>query len=119
MIRVLLSILGLQVAVSLALGAAFLATLGLQAGVSALLGGAIAVVPAAYSAWCVIRARNASAHSILRAHYAAEFGKLALTFVLFGGTFALVREVSALPLIAAYIATLAVYWAALVMVDRV
>jgi ATP synthase protein I len=77
------------------------------------------VAPGAFYAWRVIRTRNAPAQGLLRAHYAAEFGKLALTFVLFGATFAWVKEVSALPLFAAYMATLLVYWAALVMFHRV
>jgi ATP synthase protein I len=115
MIRALCSILGLQAAVAVAVALGFLAVKGSQAAGSALIGGAIAIVPGAFYAWRVIRTGEAPPHKLLRAHYAAEFGKLALTFVLFGATFAWMKEVSVLPLFAAYIATLLVYWAALVM----
>jgi len=117
--RALCIILGLQVAVAVAVALGFLAAKGPQAAGSALIGGAIAVVPGAFYAWRVIRSRNAPAQRLLRAHYAAEFGKLALTVVLFGATFAWMKEVSVLPLFAAYIATLLVYWAALVMSYRI
>ncbi len=119
MVRALCFILGLQLAVAVAVALGFLAAEGPLAAGSALIGGAIAVVPGGFYAWRVVRSRNASPQRLLRAHYAAEFGKLALTFVLFGATFAWVKEVSALPLFAAYIATLLVYWAALVMSYRI
>ena len=119
MIRALCSILGLQIAVTLVVALGFLFVEGLPAGASAVIGGAIGVVPGAFYAWRVIRSRNASPSGLLRTHYAAEFGKLALTMVLFGAAFAWVREVSVLPLFAAYIATLLVYWAALLMSYKV
>lgn len=119
MVRALGAILGLQVAVAVAVALGFLALKGSQAAVSALIGGAIAVVPSAFYAWRVVRARNAPVQRLLWAHYAAEFGKLALTVVLFGATFAWMKEVSVLPLFAAYIATLLVYWAALVTSYRI
>ena len=119
MVRALALILGLQVAAGLAVALGFLAAKGPQAAGSALIGAGIAVVPGAFYAWRVIRSRSAPPERLLRAHYSAEFGKLALTFVLFGAVFAWVREVSVLPLFAAYIATLLVYWAALVMSYRV
>jgi ATP synthase protein I len=119
MIRALCSILGLQFAAALVIALGFLAAKGPLAAGSALIGGAIAVVPGAFYAWRVIRSRDAPPQRLLRAHYAAEFGKLALTLVMFGATFAWVSEVSVLPLFAAYIATLLVYWAALVMSYKV
>ena len=119
MIRALALILGLQVAAGVAVALGFLAAKGPLAARSALIGGAIAVVPGVFYAWRVIRSRNAPPQRLLQAHYIAEFGKLALTFVLFGATFAWMKEVSVLPLFAAYIATLLVYWAALVMSDKV
>jgi ATP synthase protein I len=117
--RALYTILGLQVAVTLVLAAVFQVLAGTTAAASALIGGSIAVVPGAFYVWRVIRSRNAPVQHLLRAHYLAEFGKLALTFVLFGATFAWVKDVSVLPLITTYIAALLVYWAALVMFDTV
>ena len=52
-------------------------------------------------------------------HFAAESGKLALTFVLFGVTFAWMKDVSVMPLFANYIAALLVYWLALIVFRRV
>ncbi len=116
--RVLLSIVGLQVALALLVAVLFLVVDGPVAACSAALGGAIAVVPGAFYAWRLIRSRSACAKALLRVHYTAELGKLALTFVLFGATFAWARGVSAGPLFAAYIAALMVYWAALVIFNR-
>lgn len=56
---------------------------------------------------------------MLRVHVGAESGKLALTFVLFGVTFAWMKDVSVIPLFATYIATLLVYWLALIVFKRV
>jgi ATP synthase protein I len=117
--RAFYTILGLQLAVTLVVAAAFLPFKGVAAATSALIGGLIAVVPGAFYVWRLIRSRNAPPQRLLRAHYGAEWGKLALTFVLFGATFAWVKDVSILPLIATYIAALMVYWAALVMFDTV
>lgn len=119
MSRALFTILGWQVAVTLLVSASFLLMAGTVAAISAIIGGSIAVVPGAFYAWRLIRSRNAPPQRLLRAHYAAEFGKLALTFVLFGATFAWWKDVSVLPLIATYIGALLVYWAALVMFDTV
>lgn len=117
--RALFAILGLQVAITLLVAAGFLLMAGTQAATSALIGGTIAVVPGAFYVWRLVRSVNAPPQRLLRAHYAAEFGKLALTFVLFGATFTWWKDVSVLPLIAAYIGALLVYWAALVMFDTV
>lgn len=116
--RVLLCIVGLQVALASLVAVLFLAVDGLSAARSAALGGAIAVVPGAFYAWRVIRSRSVAPGALLRAHYAAELGKLALTFLLFGATFAWAREVSVGALFAAYIATIMVYWAALMIFNR-
>jgi ATP synthase protein I len=114
-----MSIIGLQVAVAISVALVFLGWLGTVAAASALIGGAIAVVPGAFYALRIVRSRNRSPDRMLRAHYAGEFGKLALTFAMFAVTFAWMKNVSVLPLFAAYIATLLVYWAALVMFSRI
>jgi ATP synthase protein I len=119
MIRAIAGIIGLQIAVALAVAALFLVFGSGIAAKSALLGGAIAFIPGAFYALRIIRSRHSPPDRLLRAHYAGEFGKLMLTVFLFGATFAWVKEISVLPLFAAYIATLLVYWAALVMFPRI
>lgn len=119
MIRAVCLILGLQVAAALAAAFVFLVWAGAAAAVSAVVGGAIAVVPGAFYALRVIRSRGATPDRMLRAHYAGEFGKLVLTFAMFAAAFAWMKNVSVLPLFAAYIATLSVYWAALVMFTKI
>lgn len=119
MIRAIAAVIGLQVAVSVVAAGLFLYFAGPVAAKSALIGGAIGFIPGAFYAIRILRSRNGSPQRMLRAHYAGEFGKLALTAMLFGATFAWVKEVSVLPLFAAYIATLLVYWAALLMFSRI
>jgi ATP synthase protein I len=119
MIRQLLSVLALQLGVTLVVAAVSGYLAGGLAARSAAIGGLIAVVPGAFYAWRLIRTRHLSPQRMLGVHYAAEFGKLALTFVLFGAVFAWMKEVSVLSLFAAYIATLLVYWPALMMFNRV
>lgn len=119
MIRGLLAVLGLQVLVACSIAVAFLLASGFSDAKSAAVGGAIAVVPGAFYAWRLIGSRNALPDRMLRVHIAAESGKLALTFVMFGVTFAWMKDVSALPLFASYIAALLAYWLALIVYRRV
>ena len=119
MIRGLLEVLGLQVLVACSVTVVFLFASGLLDAKSAAVGGAIAVIPGAFYAWRLIGSRHALPERMLRAHFAAESGKLALTFVLFGVTFAWMEDVSVIPLFANYIATLMVYWLALIVFRRV
>ena len=119
MIRGLLAVLGLQVLVVCSVTVVFLLASGLLAAKSAAIGGAIAVIPGAFYAWRLIGSRDALPGRMLRVHIAAESGKLALTFVLFGVTFAWMKDVSVIPLFANYIAALLVYWLALIVFRRV
>ena len=119
MIRAIATVIGLQIAVTAVVAGLFMYFADLLAAKSALIGGAIAFIPGAFYAIRIFRSRYDSPDRMLRAHYAGEFGKLALTAVLFGATFAWVKEVTVLPLFAAYIATLLVYWAALLMFSRI
>ena len=119
MIRGLLAVLGLQVLVATSITVVFLLASGLLEAKSAAVGGAIAVVPAAFYALRLIGSRNALPDRMLRVHVAAESGKLALTFVMFGVTFAWMKDVSVIPLFANYIAVLLVYWLALIVFKRV
>jgi len=119
MIRAMVSIIVMQVAVAFGVAALFLLFGNGVFAKSALIGGAIAFIPGAFYALRVIRSRHSAPDRLLQAHYAGEFGKLMLTVLLFGATFAWVKEISALPLFAAYAATLLVYWVALVMFSRI
>ena len=115
MIRGLLSVLGLQLTVAGVVTLVFALASGLTAAKSAAIGGAIAVIPGAFYAWRLIVSRSATPSRLLRAHFVAEAGKLALTFILFAATFVWIKDVSAVPLFAAYIAVLLVYWLALIL----
>lgn len=119
MIRQLVSIIALQLAVAFTAAMGFWIASGLLAARSAAIGGLIAAVPGAFYAWRLIRSRQVSPQRMLGVHVAAEFGKLALTFLLFGATFIWIKEVSVFPLFATYIATLLVYWVALLMFNKV
>lgn len=119
MIRAIVTIIAMQVAMAVSVAAAFLFFGNWVSAKSALIGGAIAFIPGAFYALRVIRSRFSAPDRLLRAHYVGEFGKLMLTVLLFGATFAWVKEISVLPLFAAYAATLLVYWAALVMFSRI
>lgn len=119
MIRAISAVIGLQVAVTLVIAGLFLVLAGALAAKSALIGGAIAFIPGAFYAFRIIRSRRSSPDRMLRAHYAGEFGKLALTMLLFGATFVWVKEISVLSLFAAYIVALLVYWAALLMFSKI
>ena len=115
MIRGLLSILGLQLLVAGCVTLVFVLASGPMAAKSAAIGGAIAFIPGAFYAWRLIVSRDSTPSRLLRAHFVAEAGKLALTFVLFAATFVWMKDVSAIPLFMAYIAVLLVYWLALIL----
>ena len=119
MIRAIVTIIAMQVAMAFCVAAVFLFFGNWVSAKSALIGGAIAFIPGAFYAFGVIRSRHSAPDRLLRAHYAGEFGKLILTVLLFGATFAWIKEISVLPLFAAYVATLLVYWAALLMFSRI
>jgi ATP synthase protein I len=119
MIRAIVTIIAMQVAMAFSVFAVFLFLGNWVSAKSALIGGAIAFIPGAFYALGLIRTRHGAPDRLLRAHYAGEFGKLTLTVILFGATFAWVREISVLPLFATYVATLLVYWAALLMFSKI
>jgi len=54
--------------------------------------------------------------ALLRAHVVGEVQKLALTVILFAAVLILYKGVATLPLLLTFIATLAVYWVALLIV---
>jgi len=101
-----------QWALTAALAALFWSIDGPVSAYSALLGGLTAVIPNAFLALrLIVPRRDPGAGALLRAAYTGELGKLALTVLMFGTVFALVRPLAAGALftgfIAAQLATLA------------
>ncbi len=113
-------IVGLQVAVSVAIALAYLVFHGANAAVSAFLGGAIGFLGSLAYAWKIAgpqsRRTNADPAALLRTHLVGEVQKLALTVVLFAAVLVLYEDVATLPLLLTFIATLVVYWVALLIV---
>jgi len=89
---------------------------GVQAAVSAALGGAIGFVSSLAYALRMRAPKSTEPRDLLKAHMRAEAYKLLTTVGLFAAAFIFLREVSPLPLLLTFIATLAVYWAALLLV---
>jgi ATP synthase protein I len=101
----LLVILSAQLALSLALAAVFWGVSGSVSGYSALLGGLACVIPNAFLALrLVVPRRDPGASALVRAAYIGELGKLALTALMFGMIFVLVRPLAAGALFAGFIA---------------
>lgn len=102
----MLKVLALQIGTGAALGAVVWSAWGWVAGYSALLGGLACVIPNAFLAMRLAAPRgDAGARALIRAAYAGELGKLALTVLIFGGVFMAVRPIAAAPLFAGFIAT--------------
>jgi ATP synthase protein I len=93
-------------------GAVAFATGGASIGVAALAGGMINVIANLYFAVKVFGRGVRPAPAVLRSFYAAEAVKLLITAGLFVVTVAVWR-LDFLPLLAGFVATLAVYWLAL------
>lgn len=83
---------------------------------SAFAGGAVGFLTSLVYAKKMFAPQDAELKKIIRAHYSAEAYKLAFTILLFSFVFTQFKEVHALPLFATYVATLAVYWVALIFV---
>jgi ATP synthase protein I len=117
-------IIGLQVAISVVIALACLVFYGANAAVSAFLGGAIGFVGSFAYAWKIAgpQTRNSSGKdaadpkALMRAHLVGEALKLALTVILFAAVLILYQGVATLPLLLTFIATLVVYWVALLFV---
>lgn len=99
-----LKILTAQLSLSVVFAALFWGVSGHVAGYSALLGGLTCVIPNAFLALrLVVPRRDPGAGALVRAAYIGELGKLALTVLMFGIVFALVRPLAAGPLFAGFI----------------
>ncbi|MFA6014701.1 MAG: ATP synthase subunit I [Gallionellaceae bacterium] len=83
---------------------------------SAFAGGAVGFLTSLVYATKMRVSQGNEAKKVIRAHYNAEAYKLIFTILLFSFIFTQFKDVHALPLFATYIATLAVYWAALIFV---
>ncbi|MGH8166833.1 MAG: ATP synthase subunit I [Woeseiaceae bacterium] len=111
-------VLLVQTGLTAALAALFWGFDGHVSGYSALLGGLTAVVPNAFlAARLVVPRRDPGAGALLRAAYIGELGKLALTALLFGTVFALVRPLAAGALFTGFIAAQLATFAGLLMTD--
>jgi ATP synthase protein I len=94
-----------QTGLTLTLAALFWGINGLVSGYSALLGGLTAVIPNGFlAARLMLPRHDPGAGALLRAAYLGELGKLALTVLMFGAVFALVRPLAAGALFAGFIA---------------
>jgi len=92
---------------------------GHVSGYSALLGGLTCVIPNAFLALrLVVPRRDPGASGLVRAAYIGELGKLALTVLMFGLVFTLVRPLAAGPLFAGFIAAQLVTFSGFLMRDR-
>ncbi len=89
---------------------------GFDAAVSALLGGGIAMASAGayvWRAWRPSGQAGADARKAFHAQVAGEGYKFAVTLLLFAVIFKSYAQLAALPLFMAYMATVVVYWMAL------
>ncbi len=106
----------IQVAVAVVISLLMLLLLGLTAAVSAFIGGAIGFLTSLIYAMKMLAPPGSDAKKIIRAHYSAEAYKLILAILLFSLVFTQYKDVHALSLFVTYVATLAVYWVALILV---
>jgi ATP synthase protein I len=112
--KILLAQLGLGVVLAGLLWGMY----GRAAGYSALLGALICVIPNAFLGLrLVLPRRDAGAGGLLQAAYLGELGKVALTVILFGAVFVMVRPLSAAALFAGFIAAQLVTFAGFLMRD--
>jgi len=115
----MLKVLAGQIGVGAVLAAVLWGSYGHVAGYSALLGSLTCVIPNAFLALrLAVPRRDPGARSLIRAAYIGELGKLALTVLMFGMVFVLVRPLSVLPLFAGFIAAQLATFAGLVMRDE-
>jgi ATP synthase protein I len=112
----LLAIVGSQVLVTVVVSLLLYVLYGLLIAASAFAGGAIGFT----TSWAYARKMAAPPGSdpgiLLRNHMIAEVWKLGLTVVLFAAVVIFFKGVATLPLLLTFIATLAVYWVALLFV---
>ncbi len=101
-----------QLCATLVVAALLWAIIGTAGGIAAAVGGVIGVIANLIFVRYVFSAAAVPASVIVRRFYIAETMKIILTAVMFLGAF-LVLQLSFVPLLLGYGATLLVYWAAL------
>lgn len=108
-----------QIGLTAVLAMLFWGTDGRVSGYSALLGGLICVIPNAFLALrLAVPRRDPGAGALVRAAYIGELGKLALTVLMFGMVFALVRPLEAGALFAGFIAAQLMTFSGFLMRDK-
>ena len=105
-----------QVAVAVVIALLMLVLQGWTAAASAFVGGAIGFLTSLVYAIKMLAPPGSEAKKIMRSHYSAEAYKLLVTILLFSLVFTQYKEVHVLPMMATYVATLTVYWVALIFV---
>ena len=109
-------ILSLQALVILVMTAGFYIVGGWSKALSPFFGGGAAFIPNVYLAIRMASTAGQPAQKIVRSFYAGESGKLILTALLFYLIFQ-IPSIELLPLLTGYVATLSVFWFALLMRD--
>jgi ATP synthase protein I len=116
--NVVVTVLAAQLVVGTVLAASLWGVIGGVAGYSALLGSLTSVIPNAFlAARLAVPRRDPGAHALIRAAYIGELGKLALTVLIFGIVFVMVRPLAAGALFAGFIAAQLVTLAGLLLRD--
>lgn len=109
-------IISVQIIVTIAISLILLIAQNLAVAASAFAGGAVGFLTSLVYAKKMFAPQGAELKKVIRAHYSAEAFKLGFTILLFSFVFSQFKDVHALPLFATYVATLAVYWVALIFV---
>lgn len=109
-------ILLLQLLVTALIAVPLLPLKGMQAAGSAAAGGAIGFLASLAYALRMSAPKSSEPRDLLKAHVRAEAYKLLTIVGLFAAVFIFVKGVAPLPLLLTFIATLAAYWAALLLV---
>jgi len=114
----MLKVLAGQIGIGAALAAVLWSLYGQVAGYSALLGVLTCVIPNVFLALrLAVPRRDPGARSLVRAAYLGELGKLALTVLMFGIVFVLVRPLNAAALFAGFVIAQLVTFAGLLLHD--
>ncbi|MDE1941976.1 MAG: ATP synthase subunit I [Betaproteobacteria bacterium] len=113
--RKILKIIGLQIVVTAVIGLALATLSSRDAAVSSVLGGSIGFLSGLSYAARSASSRGNTAKHWLQAQYAGERFKFVTTVILFSATFMLYRSLRLPEFFLTYIATLLVYFAALLM----
>lgn len=115
--RTVRQIIWLQVALTVLIAASLLVFKGTSAAVSAFLGGSIGFMTSMVYAITMVMVKGEEPRDLLKAQVRAEAYKLISALVLFIAVFTLIKDISPLIVLLTFAATLAVYWAGLLMIE--